>query len=53
VGTDTGTPVGLYPNNFSFTGKIKKVTIDLKPAPKADRAAAGQGTIAQPPQKTR
>jgi arylsulfatase len=40
VGTDTGTPVGLYPNNFAFTGKIKKVTIDLKPAPKADRAAA-------------
>ncbi|RJR40664.1 MAG: arylsulfatase [Deltaproteobacteria bacterium] len=31
VGTDTGTAVGLYPNNFAFTGKIKKVTIDLKP----------------------
>jgi arylsulfatase len=31
VGTDTGTAVGLYPNNFKFTGRIKKLTIDLKP----------------------
>jgi arylsulfatase len=31
VGTDTGTAVGLYPNNFAFSGQIKKVTIDLKP----------------------
>jgi hypothetical protein len=31
VGTDTGTAVGLYPHNFKFTGRIKKLTIDLKP----------------------
>jgi arylsulfatase len=31
VGTDTGTAVGLYPNNFKFTGRIEKLTIDLKP----------------------
>ena len=30
VGTDTGSPVGLYPTDFAFTGKIKKVEIDLK-----------------------
>jgi arylsulfatase len=30
VGTDTGSPVGLYPTDFSFTGKIKKVEIELK-----------------------
>ena len=30
IGTDTGSPVGLYPTDFAFTGKIKKVEIDLK-----------------------
>jgi hypothetical protein len=30
IGTDTGSPVGLYPTNFVFTGKIKKVEFDLK-----------------------
>jgi arylsulfatase len=30
VGTDTGSPVGLYPTNFAFTGKIKKVDMELK-----------------------
>jgi hypothetical protein len=30
IGTDTGSPVGLYPTNFAFTGKIKKVEFDLK-----------------------
>lgn len=30
VGTDTGSPVGLYPTDFAFTGKIKKVEIELK-----------------------
>jgi arylsulfatase A-like enzyme len=30
IGTDTGSPVGLYPRNFEFTGKIKKVEINLK-----------------------
>ena len=32
VGEDTGTPVNLtYDVPFKFTGKIDKVTIDLKP----------------------
>ncbi len=30
IGTDTGSPVGLYPTDFAFTGKIKKVEIELK-----------------------
>ncbi len=30
IGTDTGSPVGLYPRNFAFNGKIKKVEIELK-----------------------
>jgi arylsulfatase len=34
VGEDTGTPVNLsYDVPFKFTGKISKVTIDLKPSP--------------------
>jgi arylsulfatase len=34
VGADTGTPVNLnYDVPFKFTGKIDKVTIDLKPKP--------------------
>ena len=34
VGEDTGTPVSLsYDVPFKFTGKIEKVTIDLKPKP--------------------
>jgi arylsulfatase len=34
VGEDTGTPVNLnYDVPFKFTGKIEKVTIDLKPKP--------------------
>jgi arylsulfatase len=30
IGTDTGSPVGTYPTDFAFTGKIKKVEIELK-----------------------
>jgi len=30
VGTDTGSPVGLYPTDFSFTGRIKRVEMELK-----------------------
>lgn len=30
VGTDTKSPVGDYPRNYGFTGKIDKVAIDLK-----------------------
>jgi arylsulfatase len=30
VGTDTGSPVGLYPTDFAFTGTIKNVQIELK-----------------------
>lgn len=30
VGTDTGSPVGLYPRDFAFTGTIKKVDVELK-----------------------
>jgi arylsulfatase len=30
VGTDTGSPVGLYPTDFAFTGTIKSVQIELK-----------------------
>ena len=34
IGEDTGTPVNLkYDVPFKFTGKIEKVTIDLKPVP--------------------
>ncbi|HZF41629.1 MAG TPA: hypothetical protein VE715_22610 [Blastocatellia bacterium] len=30
VGEDTGAPVGPYEHEFPFTGKIKKVQIDLR-----------------------
>jgi arylsulfatase len=36
VGADEGTPVAAYEVPFAFTGKIDKVTIELKEAKKAD-----------------
>lgn len=30
IGTDSGSPVGDYPANYSFTGVIKKVSVSLK-----------------------
>ena len=45
VGEDTGTPVNLnYDVPFKFTGKIYKVTVDLKPQDKtsADASKAAQ-----------
>src|SRR5262249_16322084 len=45
VGEDTGTPVNLtYDVPFKFTGKIYKVTVDLKPQDKtsADASKATQ-----------
>ena len=30
IGTDSGSPVGDYPANYSFTGRIKKVRLVLK-----------------------
>jgi hypothetical protein len=43
VGVDEGTPVTeVYPVSFKFTGKIAKVTIDLKEMQTADREEAEQ-----------
>ncbi|TWO79954.1 arylsulfatase [Denitratisoma oestradiolicum] len=30
IGTDTSSPVGDYPPNYAFTGRINKVTLDLQ-----------------------
>ena len=52
VGEDTGTPVDLsYDVPFKFTGKISKVTIDLKPMEAAtaleNRKIQGEAAVAR------
>ena len=52
VGEDTGTPVDLsYDVPFKFTGKISKVTIDLKPMEAAtaleNRKIQGEAVVAR------
>jgi arylsulfatase len=43
VGEDSGTPVNhSYDVPFRFTGRIEKLTIDLAPVAKADRAAVDE-----------
>jgi arylsulfatase len=42
VGADEGTPVAAYEVPFAFTGKIDKVTIELKEVKKADNGDAEQ-----------
>jgi len=31
VGIDTGAPVGPYPHEFPFTGKIEKIEVEVGP----------------------
>jgi arylsulfatase len=44
VGMDEGTPVieDYQPRDTKFTGKILKVTVDVKPMGEGDKAAAGK-----------
>jgi arylsulfatase len=43
VGADEGTPVAAYEVPFAFTGKIDKVTIELKEMKKADNGVVEHG----------
>jgi arylsulfatase len=48
VGVDDGTPVSeAYKSPFKFTGEIKSVTVDLKPAKKAETDDANPASAAR------
>ena len=47
VGFDRGTTVGAYASPFTFTGKLRKVTVDLGDDQDLDHGAAGRAEMAR------
>jgi arylsulfatase len=47
VGFDRGTTVGNYTSPFTFNGKLRRVTVDLKDDQELDHDGAGRAEMAR------
>jgi arylsulfatase len=47
IGRDRGSPVGLYPEPFAYTGVLRKVTVVMDGAQDLDHEAIGQAEMAR------
>ncbi len=47
IGRDRGSPVGLYPAPFAFTGRLKKVTVNMDGDQILDGEGVGQAEMAR------
>lgn len=45
VGVDTGSPVGPYPNEFTFTGTIDRIDVQVRPGNEDHGDAVAQGQL--------